>query len=138
MGSMGFKGGFFFISLLFMFLGDGCNRSIEIYVVDPWTRAPDPTTPCLSSSSAISHPSHQTPLRHLFSVSALYISTSSMSSCNAANFPCSSAADSGMFASARAKREVLRSSMRAVAARMLGCGRGSLQRWQCLLGDPER
>ena len=101
----------------------------------------DPTTPCLFSSSAINHPSHQTPFRHLFSASALYISTSSMSSCKASNVPYSSAADGsdfGTFASASAKTDVLMSSMRSAAAAISGCGRGSLQNRQCLLGGPER
>ena len=124
----------------------GCKETIDDrnHVAEPpvaQTRGFDPTTPCLFKSSVISHPSHQTPFRHLFSVSALYISTSSMSSCNASNVPYSSAADDsdlGTFASATAKTDIFMSSMRSTAAAISGCSRGNLQNRQCLLGGPER
>ena len=118
---------------------DDRNHAAEPSIAQ--TKGFDPTTPCLFRSSAINHPSHQTPFRHLFSVSTLYISTSSMSSCNASNVPYSSAADDsacGMFASASAKTDVLISSMRSMAAAISGCSRGNLQNRQCLLGGPER
>ena len=107
----------------------------------PSTKGFDPTMPWRFKSCTISHPSHQTPRLHLFSISAQYISTSLTSSCKASNFRNSSASDgssAGKFGSVCTKIDVFISPIRSIAAAISGISPGSLQKRQCLLGEPER